>query len=98
MDALLCAQLGPLLDQAKSDGPGGHELIELFEILDDEGRHVYDLHLFCGDDGQVHRVGTTEHVASFSQGYPTGTDDEAMLAALRDAQARWKRGERFDEP
>jgi hypothetical protein len=46
------------------------------------GRHVFDLQLFCGDDGQVYRAGTLDRVASFSQGGATGTDDEDFIAAF----------------
>jgi hypothetical protein len=88
--ALLAEQLGPLLTQAKSDGPGWEELIELFEVLDAEGAHVFDMHLFCGDDGRVHRAGTLAHVASFSQGGPAGTADPRIEQALADALARWR--------
>lgn len=51
---------------------------------DETDAHVYDLHLFCDDDGQVFRAGTTAHVASFSQG---GADsrDPALERALNDA-------------
>lgn len=86
---LLREQLGPLLEQAESDGPDGAELISLFDVLDETGRHLYDLHLFCGDDGQLHKAGTVEHVASFSQGGATGTDDTALIAALDAAHAEW---------
>lgn len=92
MNELLRAQLGPLLEQAMEDGPDGAELLCLFDVLDDEGKHVFDLHLFCGDDGQVHRAGTLERVASFSQGGATGSDDEALLAALDDAHRAWADG------
>lgn len=90
---LLRDQLGPLLEQAAEDGPDGADLITLFDVLDGDGRHLYDLHLFCGDDGQVYRAGTTEHVASFSQGGATGTDDEALIAALVAAYAAWADGD-----
>ena len=90
MDALLREQLGPLLEQAEEDGEGGEELIQLFAVFDDAGRHVYDLHLFCGDDGQLHRAGSTEHVASFAQGVPSGSTDAQLLAALRAAHAAWR--------
>jgi hypothetical protein len=89
MTDLLRAQLGPLLEQAEEDGPDGAELISLFEVVDEAGAHVYDLHLFCGEDGQVHHPGTTDHVASFSQGRATGTDDEALIAALDAALDAW---------
>jgi len=89
IDELLRAQLGPLLEQAMEDGPDGAELLGLFDVLDGEGRHVYDLHLFCRDDGQVHRAGTRERVASFSQGGATGSDDGALLAALDEALRAW---------
>ncbi len=90
MPPRLVAQLGPLLDQARGDGPNGYELFELFDVLDDTGAHVYDLHLFCGDDGQLHRAGTLEHVASFSQGGPTGSADESLLAELAAALQRYR--------
>jgi hypothetical protein len=90
MTDLLRDQLGPLLEQAEEDGEGGADLIELFDVLDEQGRHVFDMHLFCGDDGQVFRPGTLEHVASFSQGSATGADDEALLRALDEAHAAWR--------
>lgn len=79
---LLVAQLGPLLPMALGDGPDGLGLIDRFDVLDAAGAHVYDLALFCGDDGQVFWAGTLDHVASFSQGGATGTDDAEILAAL----------------
>ena len=95
---LLEAQLGPLLEQARSDGPEGASLIALFDVLDDAGQHRFDLHLFCGDDGQVYRAGTTEYVASFSQGGATGSADTALLRALNDAHARWVATARLSGP
>lgn len=89
MDDLLREQLGPLLEQAEEDGEGGEELIQLFSVFDETGSHVYDLHLFCGEDGQLQKAGTTEHVASFSQGIPSGTADVALLEALRAAHEEW---------
>jgi hypothetical protein len=94
LSELLREQLGPLLEQAEEDGPDGAELIDLFDVLDEGGQHLYDLHLFCGDDGQLHRTGTTEHVASFSQGGPTGTDDDELLGALAAAYAEWANASR----
>jgi hypothetical protein len=89
MSELLQKQLDALLVQARRDGPDGHELIDLFDVLDAEGRHVYDMHLFCDDDGQVYRTGTLEHVASFSQGGATGSSDQALLDALNSALEAW---------
>jgi hypothetical protein len=86
---LLRAQLGPVIEQAGEDGPDGADLIALFDVLDDAGQHVYDLHLFCGDDGQVHRAGSLDAVASFSQGGATGSDDAVLVAALDAALAAW---------
>jgi hypothetical protein len=94
MSPLLVAQLGPLLDQARADGPAGHELIELFDVLDERGTHVYDMHLFCGDDGRVHRTGTLDRVASFSQGGATATDDASLREALGRALATWNAARR----
>ena len=53
------------------------------------------MHLFCGDDGQVHRAGTTEYVASFSQGGATGSNDvdDALIEALDAALDEAQRGE-----
>jgi hypothetical protein len=90
MDELLRAQLGPLLEQAQEDGEDGAELIALFDVLDPQGAHVFDLHLFCGDDGQAFRAGTLEHVASFSQGGATGSEDVGLLDALDAAYASWR--------
>ncbi len=87
MSELLRAQLGPLLEQAEEDGPEGFELISLFDVLDEGGRHVYDLHLFCGEDGQVFLKDSLEHVASFSQGTVTCEGDPALAAALEMAIA-----------
>ncbi len=89
MDELLREQLGPLLEQAEEDGEGGEELIQLFSVFDDAGSHVYDFHLFCGEDGQLHQAGTTEYVASFSQGIPSGSEDTELLEALEAAHAEW---------
>lgn len=61
-----------------------HELTDLFFVHDGTGAHVYDMHLFCDDDGQVFRAGTTENVATFSQGGPTSSD-AALQAALKAA-------------
>lgn len=81
-------QLGPLLEQAESEDAA--ELIERFEVLDEHGTHLYDLHLFCGEDGQLHKASTLEYVASFSQGGATGSEDERLLAALDAALGAWK--------
>lgn len=98
MPALLCEQLGPLLDQALGDGPDGLDLLTRFEVR--EGRtHRYDLTLFCDDDGAVYRAGTLERVASFSQGGATGTEDASLVEALNAAHAAWrKRPERPASP
>src|SRR5687768_7983792 len=85
LSPLLREQIGPLLAQADDDA----ELIELFDVLDESGAHIWDMHLFCGDDGRVHRRGAMEYVASFSQGGATGTDDEALRTALNDALDVW---------
>ena len=90
MGELLREQLGPLLEQAEGEGEGGEELIQLFTVCDESGRHLYDLHLFCGDEGQLLKAGTTQHVASFSQGEATGSRDEHLLKALRAALAEWR--------
>jgi hypothetical protein len=89
MSDLLRAQLGPLLEQAEEDGPDGADLLTLFDVLDDGGHHLYDLQLFRGDDGQLYHRGTLDHVASFSQGGATGTDDLELIAALDAAYAAW---------
>lgn len=94
LDPLLVAQLGMLLEMAKSDGPDGHELIQVFDVLDEHGEHLYDLPLFCADDGGVYERGTMKSVASFSQGGATGSDDEAFLAALNHAYFVWYEPER----
>jgi hypothetical protein len=87
MSELLREQLGPLLEQAEEDGPDGFELISLFDVLDEGGKHVYDLHLFCGEDGQVFLKDTLEHVASFSQGTVTCKANPALESALEEALA-----------
>jgi hypothetical protein len=74
-------QIGPLLDQADDD----EELFELFDVLDENGAHIWDMHLFCGDDGRIHKRGTMDYVASFSQGGATGVDEPALLDALNAA-------------
>ena len=89
MPDLLARQLGPLLEQAKEEG--AREQIELFAVLDARGKHLYDLHLFCGDDGPVYEAGTLDHVASFSQGGATESDDEQLLDAIDLALYRWRR-------
>lgn len=66
MRELLREQRGPLLEQAEEDGPDGAELPSVFDVLDDQGDHLDELHLCWGEDGQLHRRYTVEHVASFS--------------------------------
>ena len=69
------------------DHPEGFELTELFSVHDASGEHLYDMHLFCGDDGQVFVRGTTTWVASFSQG-GASCDDSALEEALNAALKR----------
>ncbi|MFO0713342.1 MAG: hypothetical protein U0353_26040 [Sandaracinus sp.] len=88
-EALWRAQVGPLLDQALADGPDGLSLLTRFEVRAAEVTR-YDLTLFCDDDGAVYRHGTTELVASFSQGGATGSEDHALLDALNAAHATWR--------
>jgi hypothetical protein len=89
---LLRAQLGPLLAQADEDGADAETLIQLFAVIDEDGRHCYDLHLFCGEDGQLLNAGTTEPVASFSQGFASGSTDRELLDALQAAHTEWLKG------
>lgn len=89
MTPLLRVQLGPLLDQALDDGPDGLSLFDRFEVRRGT-KHVYDLALFAGDDGAVYRAGTTERVASFSQGGATGSTDAVLVAQLDAAIAAWQ--------
>ena len=58
-------------------------LVEWYE-LDDAGTHVFDAVIFCGDDGFVFRRGTTELVASWSQGGMSElmADDESLEQRL----------------
>ena len=87
--ALWREQLGPLLDQALDDGPDGLSLLARLEVHGENG-HLYDLTLFCDDDGAVYRRGTLERVASFSQGAASGSEDVALLSALNRAYGAWK--------
>jgi hypothetical protein len=65
------------------------ELMEFFSVHDAKGKHVYDMHLFCGDDGQVFEASTNKRVASFSQGGST-CDDKALEGALDAALAAFR--------
>jgi hypothetical protein len=87
------SQVGPLLEQALGDGPDGVGLLTRLEIHA-EGGHLYDLTLFVDEDGTVYRRGTTDRVASFSQGEATGSTDEGLLAALNRARDEWLRTRR----
>jgi hypothetical protein len=72
-------------------------LMEFFSVHDATGRHVYDMHLFCGDDGQVFAANTTERIGGFSQGGAdfgnTAFNDafEAALATFREGAAKTKK-------
>ena len=90
IDELLAVQLGPLREAAASDGPDGVTLLERFAIDDERGAHVYDLCLFCGDDGAVYRKGSRQVVASFSQGFATNSLDPQLLEALQAALVAWR--------
>jgi hypothetical protein len=72
--AVLRAEIGDV------EEPG---LIECYE-LDDAGTHMFDAVIFCGDDGFVFRRGTTELVASWSQGGMAElmADDESLEQRL----------------
>ncbi|MBN8616156.1 MAG: hypothetical protein J0L92_36535 [Deltaproteobacteria bacterium] len=97
VQALWRAQLGPLLDQALEDGPDGLELLVRFEVCSAEA-HLYDLTLFCDDDGAVYLRGTLERVASFSQGAASGSEDVALLSALNRAYGAWWKTQRKRVP
>lgn len=80
LTALARKQLGPRLE--KADANDLDELlarVDLFEVRDEAGRHVYDVVLWLGDDGPVYRAGTTRRIASFSQG---GVDEASASAKL----------------
>jgi len=85
--ALQREQLEPLLEQAQSENDA--DLIQRFEVLDEYGAHLYDLHLFWGDDGPLSKAGTLEHIASFSQGGATGSEDARVLSSLDAAFGAW---------
>jgi hypothetical protein len=60
-------------------------LTEFFAVHDGSGAHVYDMHLFCGEDGQVFVKGSKKRVAGFAQGDADCIDKrlgEALDAAL----------------
>src|ERR1700733_2449345 len=90
MTAVQTAQLAKL--QAEIGEAEDQALVEWYEI-DDAGTHVFDAAIFCGDDGFVFRRGTTEPVASWSQGGMSElmSDDaslEQRLEAGFDARAK----------
>lgn len=61
-------------------------LTQFFSVHDATGAHVYDMHLYAGDDGQVFVKGTKKRVAGFSQGGADCGDEELqddLDAALR---------------
>ncbi len=64
----------------------GTEDVNLIEwyAIDDGGKHVYDAAIFVGDDGFVFRTGTTDVVASWSQGGMAELmdDDESLEERL----------------
>jgi hypothetical protein len=85
---LLRKQLGWLFESA--DEPGAIKFVELFSVHDAKGRHLYDMHLYCGDDGGVFETGTASQVASFSQGGATGTEDAELIESLDTAYHAWR--------
>ncbi len=90
MPTLWRDQVGPLLDQALEDGPDGLSLLVRLEVQSDN-EPIYDLTLFCDDDGAVYRRGTLERVASFSQGTASGSEDDALLSGLNHAYGAWRK-------
>ena len=85
--ALQREQLEPLLEQAQSENDA--DLIQRFEVLDEPGAHLYDLHLFWGDDGPLSKAGKLEHIVSFSQGGAIGSEDARVLSSLDAAFGAW---------
>jgi hypothetical protein len=76
---------------------GNHEeslpLMEFFEVLDENGKHLYDMHLMCGDDGQVFAANTKKRVGGFSQG-GADTGDPVFEEELDTALTRFKESAR----
>jgi hypothetical protein len=62
-------------------GEEGYQFVELYAVDDDDGEHVYDMFLYCGDDGSVYVAGKTKEVARFSQGGPD-VADKALAESL----------------
>ena len=84
LDAVAKKQLEFVLGPTGS----GLKLTDLYSVHDATGAHLYDMHLYCGDDGQVFVKGTTKNVATFSQGGAC-CDDARLQDALDDALARF---------
>lgn len=66
-------------------------LYRWFTAHDARGRHVYDLSLFCWDDGPIYRAGTTTIVGRFVQG-SAECDDATLADALDTALHRFRSG------
>lgn len=82
---VLAEQLGPRLAQLRKDPEAYAPLITLVEFADADGVTRFEACLFRGEDGPVHRAGTTEFVASFSQSTATECDDDELADALEQA-------------
>jgi hypothetical protein len=55
-------------------------LLELCELLDDEGARAYDVLLYMGDSGTVFEAGSTEVVADIVQCGIQGVDQDLATA------------------
>ena len=61
--------------------------LDLWDVVDEEGRVVYTAFLYMVDSGTFFKAGTLEHVAEVIQGY-LDTKNEALYASLADAIRR----------
>ena len=74
----------PPRDQFALFGIGDHEvgLLDWLDVLDAKGRRVYEMVINSRSDGGVFEIGTTEEIASFSQGGLNICDDADLDGAL----------------
>ncbi len=57
---------------------------EVWRVVDDDGRHLFDAWLYMGDSGTIFEAGTTNKAAEVIQDH-LEFDDDAVGAVLRSA-------------
>ena len=89
--------LPALLQKQVSIPEDSRHLYALFTAHDPAGKHLYDVSLFCWDDGPIYEAGTTKVVGRFVQG--SAECRSAKLAdALDTALHRFRAGEAPSTP